>query len=147
MQGSFCPTTCGIADFLSSYQTDVDNDLRTLEDILFRAENRTTEAKELIKAIQVYYNPDQPPKPGERKPHRGVTSSAFRCTICLRDFPVSDPVTGMIDSATQKSKKMVEEIVKYEALLLTHETSIRYVSGFSCAPQGTWNFSLMFHIS
>jgi integrin beta 3 len=75
----------------------VDTDLQTLENILQRAENRTTEAKELIKAIQVYYNPDQPPKP------------------------------GMIEGATQKSKKMVEEILKYEALLLTHESSIRYL--------------------
>nr|CAA29289.1 gamma-fibrinogen [Rattus norvegicus] len=95
--GSYCPTTCGISDFLNSYQTDVDTDLQTLENILQRAENRTTEAKELIKAIQVYYNPDQPPKP------------------------------GMIEGATQKSKKMVEEILKYEALLLTHESSIRYL--------------------
>lgn len=67
LQGSYCPTTCGISDFLTSYQDDVDADLRTLENILHRAENRTTEAKELIKTIQVYYNPDQPPKPGERE--------------------------------------------------------------------------------
>ncbi|XP_055452490.1 fibrinogen gamma chain isoform X1 [Psammomys obesus] len=95
--GSYCPTTCGIADFLSSYQTEVDKDLQALEDILNRAENRSTEARELIKAIQIYYKPDQPPKP------------------------------NMIDSATQKSKKMVEDIVKYEALLLTHETGIQYL--------------------
>lgn len=46
------------------------------------------------------------------------------------DFSVPGPVTGMIEGATQKSKKMVEEILKYEGLLLTHESSIRYVSGF-----------------
>ncbi|MCP6497666.1 hypothetical protein NL476_27245, partial [Klebsiella pneumoniae] len=90
-------TTCGIADFLSTYQTEVHKDLQTLEDILLRAENRTSETKELIKTIQIYYNPDAPPKP------------------------------NMIEGATQKSKRMVEEIMKYEALLLTHETSIRYL--------------------
>ncbi|MCP6606648.1 hypothetical protein NL500_31105, partial [Klebsiella pneumoniae] len=47
--GSYCPTTCGIADFLSTYQTEVHKDLQTLEDILLRAENRTSETKELIK--------------------------------------------------------------------------------------------------
>ncbi|XP_041514853.1 fibrinogen gamma chain isoform X1 [Microtus oregoni] len=95
--GSYCPTTCGISDFLTSYQNDVDKDLRDMEEILTSATNRTAEAKELIKTIQVYYNPDQPPKP------------------------------SMVESATQKSKKMTEEIMKYEALILTHETSIRYL--------------------
>nr|1JY2_P Chain P, Fibrinogen Gamma-b Chain [Bos taurus]1JY2_S Chain S, Fibrinogen Gamma-b Chain [Bos taurus]1JY3_P Chain P, Fibrinogen Gamma-b Chain [Bos taurus]1JY3_S Chain S, Fibrinogen Gamma-b Chain [Bos taurus] len=33
--GSYCPTTCGIADFLNNYQTSVDKDLRTLEGILY----------------------------------------------------------------------------------------------------------------
>lgn len=59
-----------------------------------------------------------------------VTFPAFGCAICLSDFSVPGPVTGMIEGATQKSKKMVEEILKYEGLLLTHESSIRYVSGF-----------------
>ncbi|XP_069878356.1 fibrinogen gamma chain [Dipodomys merriami] len=95
--GSFCPTTCGIADFLSSYQTSVNKDLESLEDILRHVENRTTEAKELIKAIQVSHNPDEPAKP------------------------------NMIESATMNSKKMVEEIMKFEALLLTHESSIRFL--------------------
>lgn len=84
LQGSYCPTTCGISDFLNSYQTDVDTDLQTLENILQRAENRTTEAKELIKAIQVYYNPDQPPKPGEET-HCGVSYlSCFRLCYLLK---------------------------------------------------------------
>ena len=65
-QGSYCPTTCGVADFLSTYQTGVDNDLRTLEDIVSRIENKTSEAKELIKSIQVNYNPNEPPKPSEK---------------------------------------------------------------------------------
>lgn len=65
-QGSYCPTTCGIADFLSNYQNEIDKDLYTLEDILGQVENRTLEAKELIKAIQVNYDPDNPPKPSEK---------------------------------------------------------------------------------
>ncbi|XP_046947636.1 fibrinogen gamma chain isoform X1 [Lynx rufus] len=95
--GSYCPTTCGVADFLSTYQTGVDNDLRTLEDILSRIENKTSEAKELIKSIQVNYNPNEPPKP------------------------------NTIVSATKDSKKMMEEILKYEALIGTHESNIRFL--------------------
>ncbi|XP_071470963.1 fibrinogen gamma chain isoform X1 [Marmota flaviventris] len=95
--GSYCPTTCGIADFLSTYQSNVDKDLQSLEDILNQVENKTTEAKELIKAIQISYNPDQPKKP------------------------------NMIETATQNSKKMVEEIMKYEASILTHDASIRFL--------------------
>jgi integrin beta 3 len=70
LQGSYCPTTCGIADFLSTYQIEVDKDLQTLEDLLNGAENRTTEAKELIKAIQLSYNPDEPAKPSEKRGYR-----------------------------------------------------------------------------
>uniref|UniRef100_A0A2R9C4I8 Fibrinogen gamma chain n=1 Tax=Pan paniscus TaxID=9597 RepID=A0A2R9C4I8_PANPA len=95
--GSYCPTTCGIADFLSTYQTKVDKDLQSLEDILHQVENKTSEVKQLIKAIQLTYNPDESSKP------------------------------NMIDAATMKSRKMLEEIMKYEASILTHDTSIRYL--------------------
>ncbi|XP_049708765.1 fibrinogen gamma chain [Elephas maximus indicus] len=95
--GSYCPTMCGIADFLSSYQTSVDKDLQSLEDILHQVENRTSEAKELIKSIQISYTPEEPSKP------------------------------SAIQRATHNAKKMLEEIVKYEALILTHESSIRFL--------------------
>uniref|UniRef100_F7GUY3 Fibrinogen gamma chain n=1 Tax=Callithrix jacchus TaxID=9483 RepID=F7GUY3_CALJA len=95
--GSYCPTTCGIADFLSTYQTRVDKDLQALEDLLHQVENQTSEAKELVKTIQNSYKPDEPSKP------------------------------NMIEGATQKSKKMLEEIMKYEALILTHDSSIRFL--------------------
>ncbi|XP_006213239.1 fibrinogen gamma chain isoform X2 [Vicugna pacos] len=95
--GSFCPTTCGIADFLATYQNSVDKDLQTLEDILHHVENKTTEARELIKAIQVSYNPAEPSKPNR------------------------------IESATKDFKKMMEEIMKYETLISTHESTIRFL--------------------
>ncbi|XP_006884557.1 PREDICTED: fibrinogen gamma chain [Elephantulus edwardii] len=95
--GSFCPTTCGIADYLSTYHDDIDKDLQALEDILNGVENKTAEAKELIKAIQVSYDPSQPSRP------------------------------SVIEGATQKSKKMLEDIVKYENLVVTHESSIRFL--------------------
>lgn len=66
-QGSYCPTTCGISDFLNNYQVKVDKDLQSLEDILNRVENNTLEAKELVKAIQIGHNPDELAKPGEKR--------------------------------------------------------------------------------
>ncbi|XP_004708778.1 fibrinogen gamma chain isoform X2 [Echinops telfairi] len=95
--GSYCPTTCGIADFLSTYQAGIDKDLHSLEDMLNEVENKTAEASELITAIQVNYNPDEPPRP------------------------------NIIEGATKKSKKMLEEIMKYESMIITHESSIRFL--------------------
>ncbi|XP_036280462.1 fibrinogen gamma chain isoform X2 [Pipistrellus kuhlii] len=95
--GSYCPTTCGIADFLGNYQSEVDRDLQSLEDTLGQVENKTYEAKELIKIIQKIYNPDGPPKPGR------------------------------IEAATKESKKMLEDIMKFEALIISHESNIRFL--------------------
>lgn len=78
-QGSYCPTTCGIADFLSTYQTGVDNDLRSLEDHFTGIENKTAEAKELIKSIQVTYNPNEPPKPSKKR----NTAETMLCAVLL----------------------------------------------------------------
>ncbi|KAF6306220.1 fibrinogen gamma chain [Rhinolophus ferrumequinum] len=95
--GSYCPTTCGIAEFLNNYQTEIDKDLQTLEDILGEAENRTSQAKELIKSIQVIYDPDKPSRPNR------------------------------IEAATNNYKKMTEDIMKYEATIIAHETNIRFL--------------------
>ncbi|XP_068398760.1 fibrinogen gamma chain isoform X1 [Eschrichtius robustus] len=95
--GSYCPTTCGIADFLSTYQTSVDKDLQNLEGILRQVENKTSEARELVKAIQISYRSDGPAKPNG------------------------------IDSATKISKKMLEEIMKYETFISTHESTVRFL--------------------
>lgn len=56
---------CGIAGFLSTYQNTVEKDLQNLEGILHQVENKTSEARELIKAIQISYNPEDLSKPGE----------------------------------------------------------------------------------
>ncbi|KAM6220458.1 fibrinogen gamma chain [Rhynchocyon petersi] len=95
--GSFCPTTCGIADFLTTYQNEIDKDLQALEDTLHDVENKTSEAKELIKSIQIIYDTEEPGRP------------------------------GVVEGATQKSKKMLEDIMKYENLFVTHESGIRYL--------------------
>lgn len=131
-QGSYCPTTCGIADFLNNYQTSVDKDLRTLEGILYQVENKTSEARELVKAIQISYNPDQPSKPSETLTATDWEShlrSSFAVILVVLFayvfFYLWSHITDNIESATKNSKSMMEEIMKYETLITTHESTIR----------------------
>ena len=131
-QGSYCPTTCGVADFLSNYQTSVDKDLQNLEGILYQVENKTSEARELVKAIQISYNPDEPSKPSEN-----LTTTAWESHLWSSFAVVSvvlfayvflclwSHITDNIESATKNSKRMMEEIMKYETLIATHESTIR----------------------
>ncbi|XP_001512278.3 fibrinogen gamma chain [Ornithorhynchus anatinus] len=91
--GSYCPTTCGIADFLNTYHTGVDKELQILEDILRKVANSTAEAKLLIQEIQIG-GPDRSREPQNRQ---GVTL---------------------------KSRKMIDEIQKYEKIILDNEASI-----------------------
>ncbi|XP_074085197.1 fibrinogen gamma chain isoform X2 [Macrotis lagotis] len=94
--GSFCPATCGIADFLNKYQSTVDQDLQHMEDTLKDIENRTAESKLLIKKIQIVHNSDPRPQ-------------------------------NVIGDVTQKSRKMMDEIIKYETLVLTQENNVKYL--------------------
>ncbi|TKC50652.1 hypothetical protein EI555_010856, partial [Monodon monoceros] len=84
-------------NFLSTYQTSVDKDLQNLEGILRQVENKTSEARELVKAIQISYRSDGPAKPNG------------------------------IESATKISKKVLEEIMKYETLISAHESTVRFL--------------------
>ncbi|XP_029529479.1 fibrinogen gamma chain-like [Oncorhynchus nerka] len=46
--GKYCPTTCGVADYLNRYKPVVDKDLNEMEDILGRITNLTTGATEKV---------------------------------------------------------------------------------------------------
>ncbi|XP_044536118.1 fibrinogen gamma chain isoform X1 [Gracilinanus agilis] len=94
--GNYCPTTCGVADFLNKYHISVDKDLQSMEDTLREINNKTSESKLLIQKIQIGEAPDPRPQ-------------------------------NVINDVTQKSRKMIDEIMKYEALVITHENNIRYL--------------------
>ncbi|NXR18886.1 FIBG protein, partial [Cinclus mexicanus] len=96
--GSFCPTTCGIADFLNKYHPAVDNDLQEIERILQRISNATVTADHLIQHIQGLYPSDKQTLPNS------------------------------IDDFTQKSRKIIEEIIRYENTILSHETTIQQLT-------------------
>ncbi|RLW09157.1 hypothetical protein DV515_00002659 [Chloebia gouldiae] len=98
VNGSFCPTTCGIADFLSQYHPTVDNDLQEMERILQRISNATVAADNLIQHIQGLY-------PSEKQ-----------------------TLPNSVDDFTQKSKKIIEEIIRYENTILSHETTIQQLT-------------------
>ncbi|XP_010889908.2 fibrinogen gamma chain [Esox lucius] len=46
--GKYCPTTCGIADYLNRYKPAMDKDLNDMEEILDRIANKTTGAAEKV---------------------------------------------------------------------------------------------------
>uniref|UniRef100_A0A674C3H9 Fibrinogen gamma chain n=1 Tax=Salmo trutta TaxID=8032 RepID=A0A674C3H9_SALTR len=48
VSGKYCPTTCGVADYLNKYKPVVDKDLDEMEDILDRITNLTTGATEKV---------------------------------------------------------------------------------------------------
>ncbi|XP_062991446.1 fibrinogen gamma chain [Elgaria multicarinata webbii] len=93
--GSFCPTTCGIADFLSNYQNAVDNDLQVLEHMLQEISNSSHSTERTIREIRQTYNTD----------------------------PSTQP--NVIPAYTQKSRQIIDEILRYENSILNYETTVQ----------------------
>ncbi|KAM9295392.1 fibrinogen gamma chain [Morus bassanus] len=96
--GSYCPTTCGIADFFNKYHLTVDNELQEMERILRQITNSTGTTEHLIQHIQSLYPPEKQTLPNS-----------------VADF-------------TQKSKKIIEEIIRYENTILSHESTIQQLT-------------------
>ncbi|XP_073461587.1 fibrinogen gamma chain isoform X1 [Aquarana catesbeiana] len=51
--GEYCPTTCGVSDYLSRYQSDVDTELQYLEGLLGRITNDTSETTVIVEDIRL----------------------------------------------------------------------------------------------
>ncbi|KAM9330122.1 fibrinogen gamma chain [Gastrophryne carolinensis] len=61
--GEYCPTTCGIADFLNRYQSDVDTDLQYYESLLGKIGNDTSETNIIVEDIyQIGSRPQKSPQ-------------------------------------------------------------------------------------
>ncbi|XP_068134998.1 fibrinogen gamma chain isoform X2 [Hyperolius riggenbachi] len=58
--GEYCPTTCGVSDFLSRYHSDVDTELQNLEGLLSRITNDTTFTNEMVVDIRQIGRKPQP---------------------------------------------------------------------------------------
>lgn len=50
--GEYCPTTCGVSDFLNKYYTDVDTDLQYYEGSLKQIKNETTTTSIIVTDMQ-----------------------------------------------------------------------------------------------
>ncbi|XP_009634777.2 fibrinogen gamma chain [Egretta garzetta] len=96
--GSYCPTTCGIADFFNKYHLTMDKELEQMERILRLIANSTGSAEQLIHHIQSLY-------PSEKQ-----------------------TLPGSVDDFTQKSRKLIEEIIRYETTILSHESTIQQLT-------------------
>uniref|UniRef100_A0A8C8RSU1 Fibrinogen gamma chain n=1 Tax=Pelusios castaneus TaxID=367368 RepID=A0A8C8RSU1_9SAUR len=96
--GSYCPTTCGIADFLNKYHDVVDKDLKILENLLLQITNSSAITEQLIRQIRVL-------SPPEKHSQQGV-----------------------MDGLTQKTRKIIDEIIRYESNILEHENTIQQLT-------------------
>ncbi|NXM72572.1 FIBG protein, partial [Serilophus lunatus] len=96
--GSFCPTTCGIADFFNKYNLAMDSELQEMEKILQQISNSTVTAQHVVQHIQNLY-----PSGTQTLPNS-------------------------IDDFTQKSRKLIEEIIRYENNILSHENTIQQLT-------------------
>ncbi|KAM3937898.1 fibrinogen gamma chain isoform 2-T2 [Leptodactylus fuscus] len=93
--GQFCPTTCGVTDFLNRYYSEVDTDLEYFEGLLKRINNETTTTTIIVTDM-----------------HQ------------LGSKPPSAPQAGIKDP-TQKSRSMLDEITRYERTVIENERIIQ----------------------
>ncbi|XP_060634790.1 fibrinogen gamma chain [Anolis sagrei] len=96
--GSFCPTTCGIAAFLSTYQPEVDRDLQILERTLEHVSNDSSLTEQLMQQIKQVHIPN----------------------------PSTQP--NVIPVYTQKSREIIDEIIRYENVIVSHENTIQQLT-------------------
>ncbi|NXT78948.1 FIBG protein, partial [Zapornia atra] len=96
--GSYCPTTCGIADFFNKYHLTMDSELQEMERILQQISNSSGTTEIVIQHIQSLY-------PSEKQ-----------------------TLPSTVDDFTQKSKKIIEEIIRYENTILSHESTIQQLT-------------------
>ncbi|XP_062430723.1 fibrinogen gamma chain [Rhea pennata] len=96
--GSYCPTTCGIADFFNKYHLTMDNELQEIERLLQQITNSTVTTEQLIQHIQTISPPEKQTLP------------------------------SLSGSFAQKSRKIIEEIIKYENTILSHENTIQQLT-------------------
>lgn len=47
-QGKYCPTTCGVADYLRNYKPEMDRDLDDMDNILSEIANLTKQAEDKV---------------------------------------------------------------------------------------------------
>ncbi|XP_072262044.1 fibrinogen gamma chain isoform X2 [Pyxicephalus adspersus] len=95
--GEYCPTTCGVSDFFSRYQSDVDTDLQYLEGLLSRIGNDTTDTTIIVEDIRQI---------GKKPPQTG---------------------SQQLENPTQKSRNMLDDISRYEQTVVQNEQAIQYL--------------------
>ncbi|XP_054846313.1 fibrinogen gamma chain [Eublepharis macularius] len=96
--GNYCPTTCGIANFLNTYQPETDRDLQVLENILQQISNASALTEELFRQIRTVHVPDQSTQP------------------------------NVVTTYAQKSRDIIDEIIRYENTIVAHENTIQFLT-------------------
>ncbi|XP_060102604.1 fibrinogen gamma chain [Heteronotia binoei] len=96
--GNYCPTTCGIANFLNKYQPETDRDLQVLENILQQISNSSALTDELFQQIRNVHIPDRSTQP------------------------------NVVAALTQKSRDIIDEVIRYENTIVAHENTIQFLT-------------------
>ncbi|KAL8207187.1 UNVERIFIED_CONTAM: hypothetical protein K2H54_047670 [Gekko kuhli] len=96
--GNYCPTTCGIANFLNKYQPETDRDLQVLENILQQISNSSAITDELFHQIRNVHVPNRPTQP------------------------------NVVSAFAQKSRDIIDEVIRYENTIVAHENTIQFLT-------------------
>uniref|UniRef100_A0A8C5Q3Y7 Fibrinogen gamma chain n=1 Tax=Leptobrachium leishanense TaxID=445787 RepID=A0A8C5Q3Y7_9ANUR len=95
LQGEYCPTTCGVAEFFNRYQSEVDTDLSNIEGLLQQISTNTSSTTVMVEQI--------------REIGKGPAGSQWKG----------------IDPDSQKFDSMLEKIVEYERTVSQNENLIQ----------------------
>ncbi|XP_066488050.1 fibrinogen gamma chain-like [Tiliqua scincoides] len=96
--GSYCPTTCGIADFLNKYHPEVDRELQIIERLLDQISNASFSTEQLIRQIRLGH----------------ITTPTAQ--------------QNALPGYTQKSREIIDEIIRYENTVADHESTIQQLT-------------------
>lgn len=105
----------------------MDGELQEIERMLRQITNSTGTTEHVIQHIQGLYPAEKQTLPSENiKNTQQKKKSLFSCLlICLITIILYLCFTDSIDDFTKKSKKIIEEIIRYENTILSHESTIQ----------------------
>uniref|UniRef100_A0A8C4THA0 Fibrinogen gamma chain n=1 Tax=Erpetoichthys calabaricus TaxID=27687 RepID=A0A8C4THA0_ERPCA len=99
--GVYCPTTCGIADYLHRYKPSADRDLDQLQNLLYVISNLTLGAEEKVNYV------------------RDSATSAQKSNL-----------NGNAYAAIKRSNSLLDDIVRYEKAIINQEAQIYELQDF-----------------
>ncbi|XP_056418227.1 fibrinogen gamma chain isoform X3 [Hyla sarda] len=112
--GEYCPTTCGVSDFLNRYYTEVDTDLQYFEGLLDRIRNETTTTTIIVTDMQQVGSKPQTAPQGIKDPTQKSRSMLDEITRYERTVTDNERIIqelqDMYNSNSQKISLLKQKI-------------------------------------